>query len=171
MRFYVGDLLRAPVGAHLDFEINTGFQDLADDLSVESMRGKLTFLHTDKGVLVYGKLAVDIEAECVRCLEPVKKSIIIEMEEAFRPLSTMTPRVQAVPIDVDGYIHLKPTLRDLVIVSTPMHLLCRPDCKGLCPNCGQNLNKAPCSCLPEEFDPRMAALKLLLLKQDREQHE
>jgi uncharacterized protein len=46
-------------------------------------------------------------------------------------------------------------------LAAPLHVLCRPDCRGLCPTCGQNLNEEPCSCQPEP-DPRWSVLQGLL---------
>jgi uncharacterized protein len=65
-------------------------------------------------------------------------------------------------VDADHHINLSPALRELVVVSTPMRVLCKMDCKGLCPECGKDLNAGPCDCEPDEIDPRMAALKALL---------
>jgi uncharacterized protein len=50
----------------------------------------------------------------------------------------------------------------LVIVSTPMRVLCRYDCEGICPTCGKNLNEGMCDCEVDDIDPRMAALRTLL---------
>ena len=58
----------------------------------------------------------------------------------------------------DG-IDLAPVVRDVVIAALPIRNLCRPDCKGLCPKCGADLNQADCGCDREVVDPRLAALK------------
>jgi uncharacterized protein len=159
MHLYVGRLLEKPVGTHLDVNLDLGFQDLSDDLSVEGIEGKLTFLNTDQGILSYGVLAIDIDVECVRCLESVDHTIEIGIEERFSAAATITPGDQVSPIDANGYVNLRPILRDLVIVSTPMHVLCRPDCQGLCPRCGTNLNQGQCNCELDDVDPRLAVLK------------
>lgn len=57
-------------------------------------------------------------------------------------------------------LDLAPQVWESFILSLPPKVLCSPDCKGLCPNCGQNLNVGTCSCKEEEGDPRLAALKL-----------
>lgn len=54
-----------------------------------------------------------------------------------------------------------------VLEQVPLQPLCRPDCRGLCPTCGQNLNDGSCNCRSEEIDPRFAVLKQLL-KSDSE---
>ena len=56
------------------------------------------------------------------------------------------------------YIDLTETIRELLILSEPMKVLCRPDCAGLCPQCGANLNEGACSCPTDRIDPRLAVL-------------
>jgi uncharacterized protein len=74
----------------------------------------------------------------------------------------VTQGVPVFPIDADRHIDLGPVVWELVVVSTPMHALCRPDCLGLCPECGKNLNRGLCDCQPDDVDPRLAVLKALL---------
>ena len=60
------------------------------------------------------------------------------------------------------HLDLTPVLRQDFLLSVPMHALCRPDCKGLCPQCGTNLNAGACDCAPGWEDPRLAPLKRLV---------
>jgi len=62
----------------------------------------------------------------------------------------------------DGWLDLTPLLREQAWVALPMKPLCRPDCKGLCPQCGANLNLESCTCESVKIDPRLALLKDLL---------
>ena len=59
-------------------------------------------------------------------------------------------------------IDVKEPIRQTCIVSVPYKKLCNPDCKGLCPSCGANLNRATCGCKVENIDPRWEKLKRLL---------
>jgi len=161
MRFNISELLHAPIGATLTFEIDLGFLDLDEDLSVEGLKGRLTFLQTDRGILGTGTFVAEIDTECARCLEPMRTTIDIELEERFRLTSHISANHPACPIDGEGWVNLKPIFRDLVLVALPMQPLCKADCKGLCPNCGHNLNEGPCTCSPDDIDPRMATLQLL----------
>jgi uncharacterized protein len=161
MRLDVTQLLREPIGTHTTVEFSLGFQRLSDELSVQAVRGRLILLHENKGILVQGLLLVDIELECSRCLSPVANTIEVELDDLFR-LANSPGDDQNLIIGSDHNLDLRPVLRDLVIVSTPMHVLCKPDCAGLCPNCGQNLNEGSCDCQVEDIDPRLAALKALI---------
>ena len=164
MRLDVTQLLREPIGTHTDVEFDLGLQHLAKDLPVNSIRGRLTLLHTDDEILVRGILQVAIALECGRCLEPTTTILDIELDERFRPVSlgTVQDDDQVSMIDADNRLDLRPVLKDLVFISIPMHVLCRPDCLGLCPECGQNLNEGPCDCRSDDIDPRLVALKALI---------
>jgi len=164
MRLDVTQLLREPIGTHTDVELNLGFQHLAEDVPVNSIRGRLTLLHTDDEVLVRGILHVTIALECGRCLDPMTTTLHIELDERFRPVSlgTAPNDDQVSVIGADNQIDLRPILAELVIISTPMHVVCRPDCLGLCPECGQNLNEGSCDCRSDDIDPRLVALKALI---------
>jgi uncharacterized protein len=59
------------------------------------------------------------------------------------------------------HIDLEPMTREAVVLGLPLAPLCRPDCKGLCPTCGAELNRGPCGCPPPATDPRWAALDAL----------
>ncbi len=59
----------------------------------------------------------------------------------------------------DQKVDLDPLVRDDIVIRYPSKLLCSPDCKGLCPNCGKNLNEGDCDCKKEQTDPRLDALK------------
>jgi uncharacterized protein len=164
MRLDVTQLLREPVGTHTDVEFNLGFQHLAEDLPVNSIRGRLTLMRTDDEVLVRGTLYVEIAQECGRCLCPMISVLPIELDERFRPVSLGPVEKDDLvsTIGTDNHLDLRPILRDLVIISTPMHAVCTPDCLGLCPDCGQNLNEGTCDCQADDIDPRLIALKALI---------
>jgi len=68
------------------------------------------------------------------------------------------------PLEGDG-IDLTEIIRTLFILDMDTKFLCSPDCRGLCPTCGANLNLGPCGCR-KESDPRMAVLEQLLDKKD-----
>lgn len=111
------------------------------------------------GILVQGQLEAGVSGECYRCLEPVSRNVTIGLEELYTyPASTAA----AFSILEDGILNLAPLLREEVLLATANGLLCRPDCKGLCPNCGANRNSVACTCGLEAVDPRLLSLKKLL---------
>ena len=65
-------------------------------------------------------------------------------------------------IEADRELQVAELVEDEVLLALPRFVECRPDCKGLCPTCGANLNQAACACTRDDFDPRFRSLKALL---------
>ncbi|HLF26236.1 MAG TPA: DUF177 domain-containing protein [Anaerolineae bacterium] len=137
-------------------------RNLGPELLVDFLRGQLLLTRTDQHILVEGVLHSAVMSECVRCLESFHLPIQIRLEELFalNPGPQVSDPVYL--IAPDGTIDLVYPLREQILLAQPLKPVCRPDCKGLCMNCGKNLNEGPCDCSDESIDPRLAALKALL---------
>jgi uncharacterized protein len=106
------------------------------------------------------------EVLCARCVEPVPVPIDGDFDLIFRPQAADAESGErAITVDETeiGYYEesgllLEDVVREQVLLSLPGRTLCTPDCKGLCPSCGQNLNSAPCDCDKTSVDPRWNAL-------------
>lgn len=108
---------------------------------------------------------------CDRCLAPIEEPVAAELDLMIE--TTPPPRHQAeeeVELGEDdlGVLHVegdvldtKPLIAEQVQLNIPMKPLCRPDCQGLCPRCGADLNQSPCGCEEPQGDPRWAALSAL----------
>ncbi len=133
------------------------------------LTGPVRLMHTQGGVLVQGRLHAQAALSCSRCLEPVAVPVDVELEEIFTPtIDVLTGRPlsseeedRALWIDDRHLLDLREVLRQDVLLALPMHVLCREECRGLCPVCGQNLNQGSCGCTPEP-DTRWSALLDLL---------
>ena len=98
------------------------------------------------------------ELLCARCVEPVPTQLAGDFDLIFRPQSAdATPGERSITPDETeiGYyeesgLSLEDVVREQVLLSLPSRTLCKEDCKGLCPRCGQNLNLASCSCNSSE---------------------
>ncbi len=115
------------------------------------------FTRIHNGILAEGELETLVEIECVRCLEPFVQPARLELEEtigfAGRPRADIPYRLTD-----EGWFDLLSLLRELVWVALPIKPICRPDCRGYCPECGVNLNVGLCQCQEEHSDPRLAVL-------------
>jgi uncharacterized protein len=160
LKLNVGFLLAAGPGHTHETEFDVPAVRVSNDVDLAYVRGPLRLSRTREGVLVQGELEVGVEAECYRCLEPVRRDMKIEVEELYTYPNT---RASEFSIGDDAILDLAPLLRAETIIADARGVLCRPDCKGLCPNCGANLNYGPCDC-QDEIDPRLAKLKELLKK-------
>lgn len=111
----------------------------------------------------------EFEVLCARCVEPVPVKLEGEFDLLFRPENADAESGERAITEDEteiGYygvsgLLLEDVVREQVLLSLPGRTLCREDCQGLCAQCGQNLNNAPCSCAKteESHDPRWGALK------------
>ena len=118
---------------------------------------------------VRGHIAGKMETDCFRCLEPVGKDIEIDFEAVFVDAAA-GPETEEIELGddeldeslIDGNeIDMANVVREQLILATTEKVLCREDCKGLCPKCGEDRNLIDCKCEENEIDPRWAALKNL----------
>jgi len=108
----------------------------------------------------------EFEVLCARCVEPVPLPLRGDFDLIFRPEGADAESAErAITEDEteigyygDSGLLLEDVVREQVLLSLPSRTLCKLDCKGLCPRCGQNLNLAECSCEETAGDPRWNAL-------------
>ncbi|MBZ5719799.1 MAG: DUF177 domain-containing protein [Acidobacteriia bacterium] len=114
-----------------------------------------------------GDVNTSVEMACARCIEPVVQTVARSFDLLYRPLGSDAGReeisVTAADAEIGYYqgegLALEDAVREQVLLALPLKVLCREDCKGLCPHCGKNLNVEPCSCTEPIEDPRWSALK------------
>lgn len=161
LRLNVGFLLHQGVGTSRDFDFDLPAVEVSDDVDLAFLRGVLNLTRISQGLYLEGRLETQISMECDRCLTVLEHPLQIEPKELlyFPPQPAGDP-VLSVP--ETGILDLKPLLREYFVVGMPMHPLCRPDCKGLCPECGGNRNETVCEHPAAEVDSRLAVLKSLL---------
>ena len=131
---------------------------------VEEHHGKHQVI---KDIRLRGRLSAGLELQCARCLESVPQDVKRDFELLYRPLGGDAGRDELSVTDAEaeiGYYQgkgllLEDVLREQVLLALPLKVTCREECKGLCPQCGKNLNQELCSCSTELEDPRWAALK------------
>jgi uncharacterized protein len=174
MEFKVVELEREPI--EFDLAIPPGQVDLGDEakqMGNLATSGLAEVIHEHRGpkdivadIRLRGKFAGKFEVPCARCVEPVEIPIASDFDLIFRPVgadSEATERSITAPETEIGYYQrdsllLEDVLREQVLLSLPVRTLCKPDCKGLCPRCGQNRNSQDCSCDEGPSDPRWEAL-------------
>jgi uncharacterized protein len=161
LRLNVGFLLSGSAGASHSTTFDVPMVRVADDVDLRYVKGELRLSRTQEGILVQGALHVGIESECYRCLTPIERDLVVEIEELY---SSDGAGVSEFGIGDDGILDLAPLLRAEAIIIGGTRVLCRADCKGLCPECGINLNEVEDHRHDEQIDPRLAKLKQLLDK-------
>jgi uncharacterized protein len=114
-----------------------------------------------EGVLVTGTVTGPLTGECGRCLNPVSDETVVSVCELFAYPDSATDETtdQDEVLRLDGdLIDIEPVVRDAVVLGLPWTPLCRPDCAGLCPTCGERLDDLPAGHSHDQLDPRWAAL-------------
>jgi len=164
MLFTVADLEREPVQFSVALPPDAidfgGEAEQKGDLAADGPKEIVS------DIRLKGSFRGDFEVPCARCVEPVDHHLSGEFDLLFRPPGVdalgsehaiSTPETE-IGYYENGGLALEDVLREQVLLSLPARTLCQPDCKGLCPRCGQNRNEIACSCDTGPSDPRWGAL-------------
>jgi uncharacterized protein len=126
---------------------------------------------------VRGRAVTTLQLDCSRCLDEFAMPVDIRFELRYVPQTEAKEGETEREIDEDdlttsvyrdGTLDVVEMLREQFQLALPMKPLCAQSCRGLCPECGANLNRAECGCQPTWEDPRLAPLKGLLLNREKE---
>lgn len=123
----------------------------------DRLEAELVVTRASSGTVFELRLGVRLHGPCMRCLEET----VIERDLALREYQATNPgdaEELTTPYLRDGVVDVSAWARDALVLSLPEKILCRPDCAGLCPVCGKNLNAEPHAHEEESTDPRWAAL-------------
>lgn len=172
LQFNVAQLLKELTGATRIYEVRvTSIKKLDEDILLAApITGTVKFLRTGADILVTGRLQTTVEKNCGRCLNVFQSKLSLELEEQFYPtLDIMTGSLLAPPpeadeanaIDEKHTLDLYEVVRQGFLLESESIRYCQPDCKGLCPHCGQDLNVVPCECEEDAVDARWAGLQAL----------
>ncbi len=170
LRINVGFLLKQGAGYCREIIFDQSGTVRAEDTLISDLQGRLRLTRTPQGVLAQGRLHAFTSIECVRCLSPFSLPYEFEISELFIPAEIIAIQALDVPeaniISEGGFIDLTSIVREETILAIPIQALCSPTCKGLCSQCGQNLNEGTCDCHADRIDPRLASLRTLLEELD-----
>ena len=137
-------------------------------LSPVRWRGEIRFV--DPGYLLTATYSYQQTLTCQRCLAPVTEPVQQDMQLLLMPGAPPADAGEhgleeedlgVVEVDEDEELDLRPLLLEQIQLNVPMKPLCRAACKGLCPQCGADLNQGDCDCEKVEIDPRWKALEAL----------
>ncbi|MHB0913691.1 MAG: YceD family protein [Armatimonadota bacterium] len=133
-------------------------------------RGKLHLANAGSLLIMTGKLETEMKFECGRCLIDFTMPVSMQIEEEFR-LEKIGDMMRVLPLEEEeeaadllseNTLDVHELVRQNILVEMPIQPLCRPECRGLCPTCGENLNVRQCQCAPADLESPFAALADLL---------
>lgn len=160
-RFNVGFIVHEEVGYNHDFPFEFDAITLGDDLELRAFAGVINVGKTPQGLIVQANFSAETTLTCARCLTDFES----ELDWSFTELYAFDKRSitdSGLLLPEDAHLDLALLLREYALLEIPINPLCKPNCKGLCPECGQNLNEKDCGHRPAESDSPFAKLKDLL---------
>jgi uncharacterized protein len=143
LRINVGFLLNAPISTSREINFDLTSINLGNDFDLKSLIGKVDLTRTPKGILLEAEFSSSMSAECVRCLEEFDQKLHTAFSELYAFHGKPVTESELIVPD-DANIDLLPLLREYLLIEIPIRLLCKEDCKGLCTECGENLNFITC---------------------------
>ncbi len=160
-RINVGFIIHEEIGNNYDFPFNFEKITLGDDLELRDFNGTVNVGKTPQGLVVRANFSAETMLTCVRCLTDFDH----ELDWSFTELYAFDKRSETdsgLILPEDAHIDLAILLREYALLEIPISPVCKPDCKGLCPECGENLNERDCGHRPEQSNSPFAKLKDLL---------
>jgi uncharacterized protein len=163
LRLNVGFIVAQSAGFSRDFPYDLPQINISPDIQVSCLKGSIRATRTPQGILLQVNLNAQTDLECVRCLNIFQQSLNITFTELYA-FSQRYVTDSGLLMPETGIIDLHPLLREYILLEIPISPLCFPDCEGLCPICGNNLNESKCIHDDQTVDARLASLKTLLDK-------
>ena len=174
----VAGLLTNEPGATRDYQVAGATIDLGDDVRLaDPIEGHVRLARTNRGLIVSADLSTAIEAECSRCLRDIEVPIEISIEEEALPsidIHTGAPLApepgDEEPLRLTDHheLDLETAVREAILLAEPIAPLCREDCPGLCPVCGERLEEGVHDHPSDDIDPRLEALKGFVASSDQD---
>src|SRR5579872_3070096 len=148
LQFNVSQLLKAGAGQTREYDFHSDAPIDLEDGVASNISGHAKFILTNFGIIATGRASALLHLTCARCLEPFQGPTEITFEEEYRPsidISTGLP--SALPMSDTAFlisqthtIDLEEAIRQNLLLAVDLIPVCRPDCRGLCPECGANRN-------------------------------
>ncbi len=160
-RLNVGFIIHEEVGYTHEFPFEFDKIKLGDDLELREFSGAVQVGRTPQGLLFTGKFSARTVLECVRCLKEFNHALVWDMTELYA-FNEKSVSDSGLLVPENAQIDLESLIREYALLEVPISPICKPDCKGLCPVCGQDLNIADCGHRPEEDESPFSVLKKLL---------
>jgi uncharacterized protein len=164
----VADLLRSAPGTTREYPLAIDSMPIAEDLwTAAPVRGSVRLASTGRGILARGHLSTALPETCSRCLTSVTSAVEVDIEEEALPsidIDTGQPvdaadEPEVLRLDDHHELDLSEAVREAISLAEPIVVVCRPDCRGLCLECGADLNADPSHTHgADDIDPRLAAL-------------
>ena len=160
-RFNVGFIIHEAVGYNHNFPFELERIILDGELELRDLQGNINVGKTPQGLIVQGNFSAETIVLCARCLTDFIQELDWEFTEMYA-FDQRSITESGLLLPEDAHLDMEELLREYAVLEIPINPLCKPDCQGLCIDCGQNLNEKDCGHRPDEPDSPFAKLKDLL---------
>lgn len=145
-------------------------ETITSDDTLFTIHGRLNVQKAGRDVMVKGNLKAEVELQCSRCLKKFTNDLSIPVDVVYHPVEELKGEdhheITSEELDLDFYsgdeLDIMNLLKEHVALNIPMKPICNDLCRGLCLNCGTDMNMSACSCSLKNTDPRFQELKKLL---------
>jgi len=128
---------------------------------------RLHLSRSGKVILLRSRIEAKVEWMCARCLDPFSRTLTSEFKTSLKPRPDFPlpdeVELNREDLETEFYegeeIDVTPLVQDQILLTLPPKALCDEECRGLCPKCGQNLNRGICQCSEKVTDPRFELLR------------
>lgn len=163
MQINVAQLLKSPVGEVRNYPISGSIRDS------HPIQGDVKLVRTNRSILVTGRFTTVVKEICSRCLEEFEYVSTFDIEEEYSPQRDIFKGLPLQEVDEETFcigedhtLDLSEALRQNLVLNLATKPVCRPECAGLCHQCGSNLNHTLCNCAEARIEHSWSPLKLLL---------
>jgi uncharacterized protein len=143
LRINVGFLISQPIGTSRDIHFDFPSVNLPPDFEILDFSGVVHISRTPQGLLFQGDFKAHKLEQCSRCLVDFLQPLQANFDELYG-FNYRTADESGLIVPEDANVELEPLVRECLLVEVPINPVCKPDCKGLCPECGADLNKTLC---------------------------
>ena len=166
MQLNVAHLLKEAEGSSQAVSLDASF-DRSEDTHAEHVHGRVRLVLLDGGIWVTGQLSATVLCSCSRCLRDYSFGTQLQIDDIYYPVAAISTGIPvALPpeadpsftIDDHHMLDISESVRQSIILATPMKPLCQKECAGICSECGINRNEATCVCQDHEINPIWAPL-------------
>ena len=166
MKIFIADI--PDDGLDLDIEESFGFEEVP---LVSPVKAHLELTKAHSEIIVAGNIAAEVELECSRCLKKYRRVVNEPVNVVYHPIEELgaeTHGLKDEEMDMGFYkdeeLDMKELIKEQLILNIQMKPLCDENCRGICSQCGTDLNTETCNCETKKIDSRLEVLKKFLEK-------
>jgi uncharacterized protein len=143
LRINVGFLFNQPIGTYREIHFDFPNLQLPPDVELYDFAGVVRISRTPQGLIFEGDFKAKKVEQCVRCLADFLQPLRTEFDELYA-FSDRSVSDSGLILPEDANVDLAPLVREYLLLEVPISPQCKPDCKGLCPVCGEDQNQTTC---------------------------